>query len=452
LNKSKQKRQFLIILLKSNLPDSIKTKVKFVIDEIFSSNPFQINYGINDEGKDTVSEFESFIKQVKKAGQNPFWKIQPSRIKNHFIPLENSIDELVGKIEFYKESSNSNEFQLINIVSLYQMIEMKEKSTKISFTKYLDYQVKYSSYSESYIFIIVLMIIRKNFSTAIKYLNYFPEDKSLSFNFNKLFFSTQLIAICDMEISEDLYQYYREVINSKIFKNKSLIDLATSELIEDVKIEFNRKLTISKLNTILKSTIRTREKINKHYSFYNLMYEMCEITGTGNIFLEILIRKIFSNYNIENHIFTFDPYSIVSNSMQELIDIYRLCVNNIRDKNGLPKIGEGWISETKLYYQLKNHYTSHKVQQHSRPDWLKPQHLDIYFPELNIGVEYQGQQHFQSIEFFGGEEGLKKTQERDKRKKKICKQNECPLIYVYPDYDIDDLIMSLDNEIEKIRS
>ncbi len=46
---------------------------------------------------------------------------------------------------------------------------------------------------------------------------------------------------------------------------------------------------------------------------------------------------------------------------------------------------------------------------------LKRQHLDIYFPKYNIGIEYQGEQHSRPIEFFGGEEGFKATKERDKR-------------------------------------
>lgn len=46
---------------------------------------------------------------------------------------------------------------------------------------------------------------------------------------------------------------------------------------------------------------------------------------------------------------------------------------------------------------------------------------DIFIPELNLAVEYQGAQHFKAVPLFGGDEGLKKAKERDKIKKLRCK-------------------------------
>lgn len=51
-------------------------------------------------------------------------------------------------------------------------------------------------------------------------------------------------------------------------------------------------------------------------------------------------------------------------------------------------------------------------------------------------IEYDGEQHFESIEFFGGEEKLKLQQERDERKNKWCKDNNISLIRIpYTEYD-----------------
>lgn len=51
-------------------------------------------------------------------------------------------------------------------------------------------------------------------------------------------------------------------------------------------------------------------------------------------------------------------------------------------------------------------------------------------------IEYDGEQHFESIEFFGGEEKLKLQQERDERKNKWCKENNIRLIRIpYTEYD-----------------
>ncbi len=80
--------------------------------------------------------------------------------------------------------------------------------------------------------------------------------------------------------------------------------------------------------------------------------------------------------------------------------IIRECENTVRDEMNLPKVGEGWISEMELYQKIVNEFKNEKVVHHGKPYWLKRQHLDIYFPEKNIGIEYQGAQHLRPIDFF----------------------------------------------------
>lgn len=127
----------------------------------------------------------------------------------------------------------------------------------------------------------------------------------------------------------------------------------------------------------------------------------------------------------------------------------RIIENILRQERGIPKIGEGWVSETKLYYYVKEEFKKTKVIHHGRPDWLKPQHLDIYIPEYNIGIEYQGIQHQKPIDFFGGEQSFKKGVERDERKKRLCEENECELIYVYPDYNRKTVLNNLKEKLIK---
>lgn len=51
-------------------------------------------------------------------------------------------------------------------------------------------------------------------------------------------------------------------------------------------------------------------------------------------------------------------------------------------------------------------------------------------------IEYDGEQHFEAIEFFGGEEKLKIQQERDMKKNKWCKENSIRLIRIpYTEYN-----------------
>lgn len=57
------------------------------------------------------------------------------------------------------------------------------------------------------------------------------------------------------------------------------------------------------------------------------------------------------------------------------------------------------------------------------------QSLDIFIPSLSIGIEYQGIQHYEPVEIFGGEEGFKGVVERDSRKRQLCADNGVELIY-----------------------
>ena len=118
-----------------------------------------------------------------------------------------------------------------------------------------------------------------------------------------------------------------------------------------------------------------------------------------------------------------------------------------REKIGMPKVGEGWISETELFYKISKYFKEYKVIQHASPSWLGRQHLDIYLPKLNIGIEYQGEQHYEPIDFFGGKEAFKKTVERDKRKKELCVDNDCVLIYAEKGYDLNEIISTIEQVI-----
>jgi hypothetical protein len=59
-------------------------------------------------------------------------------------------------------------------------------------------------------------------------------------------------------------------------------------------------------------------------------------------------------------------------------EIIKEAENTFREEMNLPKIGEGWISETILYYALKGLFSTTRVEQHARPQWLGRQHLDVY--------------------------------------------------------------------------
>lgn len=124
-------------------------------------------------------------------------------------------------------------------------------------------------------------------------------------------------------------------------------------------------------------------------------------------------------------------------TFQELI---RSAENCLREAHNMPKVGEGWVSETELYYALKNAFQQTQVIQHGHPEWLGRQHLDIWFPRWKIAVEYHGTQHFEPVEIFGGQQGFEIVKERDERKLQLCKQNNVTLIVATEQNSHNDII------------
>jgi len=141
---------------------------------------------------------------------------------------------------------------------------------------------------------------------------------------------------------------------------------------------------------------------------------------------------------------TVIPHLMTVALNNEFKRVIRESENTVRVEKDLPKVGEGWISETELYYKLSQHYPNENIVHHGKPHWIKRQHLDIFLPKRNIAIEYQGLQHLEPVEYFGGIESFKKQQRMDKKKKKICELNDCHLIYVYENYIFEDLTKQID--------
>lgn len=109
--------------------------------------------------------------------------------------------------------------------------------------------------------------------------------------------------------------------------------------------------------------------------------------------------------------------------------------NEMRASFGFNNVGM-FIKETSLYRKLEEALPEFDIVPQGSPKWLGNQRLDIYFPELNIGIEYQGEQHFRPVEIFGGEEAFQKKLERDAAKSEKCLKNGCQLFYVNYDEDM----------------
>jgi hypothetical protein len=112
--------------------------------------------------------------------------------------------------------------------------------------------------------------------------------------------------------------------------------------------------------------------------------------------------------------------------------------DHLNSKAGCPickeSKGERFIS------QLLQSYNIIFTPQKSFED-LKHKRLlyyDFYLTELNICIEYDGEQHFKPILYWGDEKAFKELQLKDKLKNEYCISNNIPLLRLtYKDSDVD---------------
>ena len=78
-------------------------------------------------------------------------------------------------------------------------------------------------------------------------------------------------------------------------------------------------------------------------------------------------------------------------------------------------------------------------------DFLGKLRPDFYLPDYNLIIEYDGRQHFKPVKFWGGDEGLLKTQERDKLKTQLCEEHNIKLVRIsYTQFnEIEEIIDSI---------
>lgn len=126
------------------------------------------------------------------------------------------------------------------------------------------------------------------------------------------------------------------------------------------------------------------------------------------------------------------PYDNKRLDDQSITDFLRYCEDVVRVRMGYFAIGKKWTTEVKLLEIIRKLYPNFTVIHQYPLDHLR---ADIFIEELNLVIEYQGEQHFKPIAFMGGEEAFEKTKERDREKAELCKY--CKIGMVYFDYTDD---------------
>lgn len=99
-----------------------------------------------------------------------------------------------------------------------------------------------------------------------------------------------------------------------------------------------------------------------------------------------------------------------------------------------------WKSEQMVFEIVKRLYKNHTVLYQHRPYFLHTDKgqmsYDVFICGLDVAIEYQGKQHFEPVEIFGGEDHFKAQVVRDKLKKELSEKNGVKLVYINYDDDI----------------
>ena len=93
-----------------------------------------------------------------------------------------------------------------------------------------------------------------------------------------------------------------------------------------------------------------------------------------------------------------------------------------------------WKSEELVYKTVKELYKDHEVIYQYKPYFLATDKgnmsYDIYICGLKIAIEYQGKQHFEPIDYFGGKENFEKQKARDLLKERLSREKGIKLVYI----------------------
>ena len=153
---------------------------------------------------------------------------------------------------------------------------------------------------------------------------------------------------------------------------------------------------------------------------------------------ETFIKESIEVHGIK---YSYDNVKYVNNNTKVRITCpihgdFEMIPLNFLKGQGCPKCGRAYRQkETNLFNVLKKVFPSTEIiHSYYNAKILGKKEIDIFFPKYNIGIEYQGEQHFKPIDFggYGKERAIQifeDTQQRDVEKKEICKKNGIKLFY-----------------------
>lgn len=125
-------------------------------------------------------------------------------------------------------------------------------------------------------------------------------------------------------------------------------------------------------------------------------------------------------------------------------DPFEVRLEHLKGQNNGKTISCGCLSESAGELKIRQLLEQTNLNQQKQYRIVNKDNKIMYFDfvifnnkgEIIKGIEYNGKQHYEPIQFQGGEEAFIKQQERDKRKEEYCAEKEITLQQIsYKDYD-----------------
>ncbi len=234
-----------------------------------------------------------------------------------------------------------------------------------------------------------------------------------------------------LHLQERYDSYTGELHHFLIFRMESV----------DGKIEYSIGETKNKIHSyVLKVCKELEEKNSRSLLIYG-------VSSSGSGFFTGDFCKAFlswegkkKRWRLENK-FSYYYEDILVKDDRELSKIsarlYKQAIEGVYDKvdfGTYTKPINRWKSEELVYNIVKKLYKDYQVIYQYHPYYLSTKNgcmsYDVYICGLKVAIEYQGKQHFEAVDYFGGEENYKKQKERDILKAKRSQENGVKLIYV----------------------
>lgn len=109
---------------------------------------------------------------------------------------------------------------------------------------------------------------------------------------------------------------------------------------------------------------------------------------------------------------------------------YKIAMSHLlgSNKNACP-ICNSSIGEKEIIYNLNNMHISY-IREYKMQINGQDIRVDFYLPNQNCIIEYNGIQHYQPVEHFGGQEAFVKQQQRDNLLTQYCIENNISLLVI----------------------